>query len=204
MGRARSFDEQDILERATQLFWRHGYNGTSMRELVDATGLAKASLYNAFGSKEEIFLTVLDYYINEKQTQAIAPLVDERLSGREAIQTYFNNVKHATLNNRKTPGCLLINTAAEQAIHDPDMRDVIDRGMSRTEAHLAKAVQRGIEDGSIAPETDPAQAGFCLVNMVISMRILACRGTSEDKLTSLIRANIDAHAPATQNASAHH
>ena len=194
MGRARSFQTQDILERATLLFWRNGYNGTSMRELVDATGLAKASLYNAFGNKEDIFLAVLNYYIEQKQCISTKPL-REIANGRDALDAYFANLAHNTLENKKTPGCLLVNTAAEQAIHEPAMRELVDKGMSRTEGYLAKTVARGIKDGSISPNVDPYLAGACLVNVVVGIRVMACKGISEKKLHQVIEANLKAHTP---------
>lgn len=195
MGRARSFDNQDILERATRLFWRNGYNGTSMRELVEATGLAKASLYNAFGNKEAIFRSVLDYYIEQKQTRTLAPL-ERDVPAREALQAYFENLVRMTMENRQTPGCLLVNTATEQGIHDQSMRALVDRGMSRTENRLAKTVARGIEDGSIAPNTNPQEAGFCLVSVVVAIRVMARKGIEKPKLEQLVASNLDAHAPA--------
>lgn len=195
MGRARSFDNQDILERATRLFWRNGYNGTSMRELVEATGLAKASLYNAFGNKEEIFRSVLDYYIEQKQTRTLAPL-NKEIPAREALITYFDNLVRMTMENHQTPGCLLINTATEQGIHDQSMRALVDRGMSRTEARLAQTVERGIKDGSIAKNIVPEDAGFCLVSVVVAIRVMARKGVERPKLEQLVRSNLDAHAPA--------
>lgn len=203
MGRARSFQTQDILERATLLFWRNGYNGTSMRELVDATGLAKASLYNAFGNKEDIFLAVLAYYIDQKQTNTLKPL-REISNGREALETYFANMARNTIENKKTPGCLLINTATEQGIHEPAMRALVDRGMSRTERFLANTVARGIKDGSIYSSTDPSLAGACLINMVAGIRIMACKGITEKKLNQVIKANLNAHAPKASKAAIRH
>ena len=194
MGRARTFDDQDILERATRLFWRNGYNGTSMRQLVDITGLAKASLYNAFGNKQDIFHSVLKYYIDTKQTQSLALLAQGR-TGRQALEAYFANIVRVTAQNSPTPGCLLVNTAAEQGPHQASMRDIVDRGIKRTERHLANTVQRGIEDGSINPGADPELAGFCLTTMLLGIRVLARKGVDIEKVRSLIKANLDAHAP---------
>lgn len=195
MGRARSFDNQDILERATRLFWRNGYNGTSMRELVEATGLAKASLYNAFGNKEEIFRSVLNYYIEQKQTRTLAPL-DKEIPARDALIAYFDNLVRMTMENQQTPGCLLVNTATEQGIHDQSMRALVDRGMSRTEARLAQTVARGISDGSISADVNAEGTGFCLVSVVVAIRVMARKGVEQTKLEQLVRANLDAHAPA--------
>src|SRR5579871_5573106 len=62
MARPREFDEGEVLDRALATFWEHGYEGTSIDDLVTATGLGRASLYGAFGDKERIFEKVLERY----------------------------------------------------------------------------------------------------------------------------------------------
>lgn len=198
MGRARGFSEEDVIEKATTLFWQYGFNGTSMRDLVDATGLAKASLYNAFGNKESLFIEVLNYYINVKQTKGLTPLKQIK-PARLAIETYFANLAKATKENRTTPGCLLINTATEQGPHEDSFREIVDKGIGRTERHIKAALQRGMEDGSIDPEIDPDIAAFCLISTVIAIRAQACKGIEAKKLNALIDANLAIHARAPQS-----
>ena len=202
MGRARSFDNQDILERATRLFWRNGYNGTSIRDLMEVTGLAKASLYNAFGSKEELFHSALNYYIDKKQSQSLA-LLSGGENGRDALLTYFNNLFNVTAQNHLTLGCLLVNTAAEQGIHDEAMREIVDRGMQRTESHLVATLQRGIDDGSIAPSTNPENAALCLIAMILGIRVMARKGIEPERVKALIDTNLHLHAPEPHSPEPH-
>lgn len=194
MGRARSFDDQDILERATRLFWRQGYKGTSMRDLVEATGLAKASIYNAFGTKEDLFKAVLSYYISEKQTHTLSFLKDGS-TGRQALLAYFNNVLCVTAENQSTTGCLLVNTATEQSATDETMQDLVDSGMARTQRTLTETVKRGVADGSIDASVDAETAGLCLMGTLLAIRVMARKGVDAQWVTKLIRANLDAHTP---------
>ena len=62
IGRKRQFDEDTVLERATEVFWRRGFAATSVDDLVHATGLGRGSLYGAFGNKEALFIRVVDHY----------------------------------------------------------------------------------------------------------------------------------------------
>ncbi|MCT4654560.1 MAG: TetR/AcrR family transcriptional regulator [Cohaesibacter sp.] len=197
MGRARGFNDHDVIEKATHIFWKNGFNGTSMRDLVEVTGLAKASLYNAFGNKEALFVEVLNHYINKKQTTGLTPLLTIE-PAREALSVYFDNLTKATEENHSTPGCLLINTATEQGNHEARFRDIVDRGISRTENHLKQALERGIKDGSIDPSIDPEISAFCLVSVVIAIRAQACKGIESTKVRALIEANLAAHAPAPE------
>ena len=194
MGRTRGFDEQDILQKATEIFWRNGFNGTSISDLIDATGLAKASLYNAFGNKEDLFLTVLKFYIDQRNVHLIKPL-DSVNPGRKALELYFDAVSKATIENKQTPGCLLVNTAAEQGIHDPKMRSIVDQGMTDAENFLKRTVARGVEDGSIDSSTDPEISGLCLINLVLGIRVMACKGIKTSQVKTLIQSSLDKHAP---------
>lgn len=194
MGRARAFDSQDVLEKAMLLFWRYGYNGTSMRDLVQATGLAKASLYNAFGNKEDLFIEVLNHYISAKQTKGLT-ILENTQPARTALETFFANIAKATLDNHTTPGCLLVNTASEQGPHDLQIRQVIDRGMSRTERIIRETIERGIKDGSIHPDTDPETASLCLITMLVGIRVMACKGIEQERLENLIQTNLTIHTP---------
>lgn len=63
MARPRTFDESMVLTAAVEAFWTHGYEGTSTRDLVKATGLNQPSLYNAFGDKRSLYRRSLDHYL---------------------------------------------------------------------------------------------------------------------------------------------
>ena len=196
MGRLRSFNEEDVLERATELFWCNGFNGTSMSELVETTGLAKASLYNAFGNKEDFFKAVLSHYIEKKQSKNLAFLKDGE-NGRVALEAYLHNILHVTTATSPSLGCLLVNTATERGMHDAAIRKIVDGGMSRTEQHIAAAIERGIQDGSIADTADPNKGALCLIAMILGIRVMARKGDRTERIRTLITANLDAHAPSS-------
>ena len=70
MGRPREFDEDAVLEAATERFWNNGYEATSMRDLADHTGMTTPSLYNAFSDKRAIYRLVLDRYVRLRSKPA--------------------------------------------------------------------------------------------------------------------------------------
>src|SRR3954454_13481571 len=73
-GRPRSFDTDDVLARARDTFWKHGFAGTSMDQISAATGLHKPSLYGAFGDKKQLFMETLNRYRAEAREQFGAAL----------------------------------------------------------------------------------------------------------------------------------
>lgn len=76
MARPREFEEGEVLDRALHAFWSKGYEGTSVQDLVDETGLGRASLYGAFGDKEQLFKRVLAHYV-ERAGAEMSTLEDE-------------------------------------------------------------------------------------------------------------------------------
>lgn len=87
MARPREFDEQAVLDAAIQCFWRRGYEATSVRDLVEKTGITSASLYNAFGDKRALYQRALDRYVEESIAERIRRC--EELSPRAAIGAFF-------------------------------------------------------------------------------------------------------------------
>ena len=62
-GRPKVFDREAALDKAMTLFWQHGYEATSLADLVEATGAKAPTLYAEFTNKEGLFRAVLDRYI---------------------------------------------------------------------------------------------------------------------------------------------
>src|SRR3954470_23121290 len=114
-GRPRTFDDDDVVERAMHLFWRRGYATTSMRDLTDAVGVLPGSLYGAFGDKHALFVLALERYAEDTRETA------ERLrQGRRALARLRALLTAALEAAAEEPGrgCMLGNTAAESIPDD--------------------------------------------------------------------------------------
>src|SRR5689334_1109973 len=97
MARPREFDENDVLDAAAQCFWARGYEGTSLRGLIESTGLTGASLYNAFGNKRSLYQRALDRYVEGSIADRIRRCQD--LPPREAIGAFFAEIVRRSLND---------------------------------------------------------------------------------------------------------
>ncbi len=117
MGRPRSFEHDVAVDRAMDLFWRKGYRNTTPQDLVEALGIGKGSLYNAFGSKRELFTMALDRYRDQQ-----AVLVDRALAEpgpvKERLTTALELMIDMNFADPDRRGCLAVNTAAELAGFD--------------------------------------------------------------------------------------
>jgi AcrR family transcriptional regulator len=111
-GRPRQFDEETALDQLTALFWRKGYSQTSLADLVDASGMHKPSLYRVFGTKEELFATILHRYFAARMDM-FATLIDHAGPGVDGIHTFLSLVRDDVVSGTSQHGCLLVATSTE-------------------------------------------------------------------------------------------
>jgi len=125
MARKREFDPDELLDVAVQVFWKNGYAETSMRDIVEATGVAHAGIYNAFGSKNDLYFKCLQRYYQRFRDIAFKQLEAED-SDISNIQKFFAVIFREIEEGRFATGCLIGNTVVE---FDKDAEEVI--GYSR-------------------------------------------------------------------------
>ena len=109
-GRPRTFDREDALRRAMEVFWERGYEGASMSELTAAMGINSPSLYAAFGCKEQLLREAVAHY-NETEGSAAAKALCELSTAREAIAEVLRHNVIAFTDPEKPPGCMIVLTA---------------------------------------------------------------------------------------------
>src|SRR5688572_27796992 len=120
-GRPRIFDEEEILNKAVNLFWANGYEATSTEDLLDGMKINKGSLYHAFGSKKELFSRCLDFFASHS-LKAIETKLKEAKSPVEGIRNFF--LELATANNQAHQnGCFMGNSLAELANIDKQLKE---------------------------------------------------------------------------------
>ncbi|BDA82510.1 TetR family transcriptional regulator [Aureimonas sp. SA4125] len=194
MGRNRSFDETEVLDRAVSLFWSHGYGATSVRDLERAMGMSSASFYNAFGDKRSLFKRSLQHYLDRSSRQRVA-LLDASPSPREAIEAFLDAIVEASSQSRD--GCLLVNSAAEVAAHDVELGEDVAAGLREVEEALHRAVVRGQSDGSISDRLDAPAFAKAILGTIVSIRVMSRTASGTAYLRALADSQIAMLAPAT-------
>jgi TetR/AcrR family transcriptional repressor of nem operon len=155
MGRTREFDSEDTLDRAAELFWRHGYDVVSIQQLEAATGLGRGSLYNAFGDKEGLFLAALDHYANTYGSQALSCLNDRDVG--KGIGRMLAAIIARMAKPGNPPGCLLTNTSLSHGSHSSRIDADVSGRMESIEGLLHAAITRARNEGQIPANIDPKQ-----------------------------------------------
>ncbi|MGC0313926.1 TetR/AcrR family transcriptional regulator [Kitasatospora acidiphila] len=171
MGRPKSFEPDVVVARAMETFWTNGYAGTSPADLAEATGVAKGSLYHAFGSKRELFGKALDRYgrVGFELTEEVLARPG---TAKECIRAYLMLLVEADLNGPVRRGCLAMNTELELGAQDEEAALAVRRMVERSIQLLAGRIEKGRLDGDVAAEVDPnAQARF-LMNTIVGLRVM--------------------------------
>ena len=154
-GRPRQFDTENVLEAAMHAFWAKGYEATSLADLMDATGLHKGSLYQAFGDKHTLFLQSLQHYLADmrQQTRTLLKIASTPLDGILAVSHALIDMVDTESHIPK--GCMAVNALVELAPHDPDVKRILEDHLNAMRTSLEQAVMHAQDEGQIT-KTRPA------------------------------------------------
>ena len=175
----KSFDIDEAIDRATEVFWAKGYEASSLSDLLKATGINKGSFYNAFGSKKKLFMLSLLKYERE-QHRATLQRLSQMNDPVAAITSLFDALITQSLVDKDKKGCLLVNTALDLPNLDNDTRDAIKSGMADIEAFFKSQIELGHQTGTIPKTVDSDVAAVGLVTLVAGLRVLA-RGVFDQR-----------------------
>ena len=171
MARPREFDEGAVLDAAVLCFWSRGYEATSVRDLVEKTGITAASLYNAFGDKRAIYEKALDHYVQGSVADRIRRC--GALAPRDAIGAFFEEILKRSLGDRERKGCMLVNAALDMAPHDPGFRKIVTEVLAEIEAFFLACVKAGQADGTIMRSLPAETLSRHLLGVLMGIRVLA-------------------------------
>ncbi|AUG52173.1 TetR/AcrR family transcriptional regulator [Thalassospira marina] len=185
MARPRAFDEESVLDNAMNVFWHKGFEGTSVQDLVDETGLNRASMYASFGDKKALFLRVLDHYVQTISAARFAKLV-EMTDGRQAICETFRDVMRNGLSEGRNKGCLMVNSGMELAPHDAETAAIARQSFKRTELLFVDALVRAQAQKTIAEGKNIRALARFLAGSVQGLQLMARRAADEETMRDYV------------------
>jgi TetR/AcrR family transcriptional repressor of nem operon len=170
MARPRSFDPDQALDLARDVFWQKGFQSTSLDDITAATGLNKPSLYAAFGDKNALFLKVLDRY-HERIVAHAERILDEGPSARDAIERWLTGFVPFCSGLKGSRGCLSVNTAADGAADQKEVRKRIERFNRKLEQLLSSRLRA---DRAQFPDAfDPDAAAHAIMAIYLGLMVMA-------------------------------
>ncbi|MFJ2867598.1 TetR/AcrR family transcriptional regulator [Kitasatospora sp. NPDC087314] len=171
MARTKEFDPDAVLQAALELFWRRGYEATSMADLVEELGIARASIYATFGSKHELFLRALERYGEQADPRLLVEL-SQPGPVLPAVRAVVRRYAEGSAQDGLKRGCFVTNTAVELAPHDPAAARRVEASLSHVETALTAALVRAEAQGELPAGRDPRALARMLLVLMQGMRVL--------------------------------
>lgn len=165
MARPRTFDEDVVVEQAMHVFWRKGYEATTIRDIAVAVGLGPGSLYAAFTDKHGIYVRALDRYCRGRDRALMATLAADG-PVLENLHAGLTATVESILAGEDEPGCLIVHATSEMVPQDDGVTTTLRAVFDHTEHAIAAALERAAERGELADGVDPRAAARLLVTIV--------------------------------------
>jgi AcrR family transcriptional regulator len=185
MARPRVFDEAEVLDRAMEVFWRHGYEGASMAELTKAMRLNAPSIYAAFGSKRGLFDAVLARYRNRRASRREYVLAG--VDAREVAERMLFDTIDWLTDPKEPLGCLLIQSGLSAGAGNADVPRALIEHRNGIKEVLAERFMRAKKEGDLVPSADPGALAGYLHMVVLGLSIQAQDGVSKKELKESAR-----------------
>ncbi|MFJ3835207.1 TetR/AcrR family transcriptional regulator [Streptomyces sp. NPDC054904] len=172
MARTKEFDPDAALQSALELFWRRGYEATSMADLVEHLGIGRASIYATFGNKRELYLKSLDRY-NENRDSDLLGELSQPGPALPSVRTVVRRfAAEANSDDRRLKGCFVTNTAAELGAHDAAAARRVEASWDHVETLLRSALVRAQAQGELPSDRDPRALARMLLVLMQGLRVV--------------------------------
>ena len=170
MARQEEFNREEIITKAMQVFWEKGYNGTSIQDLVDVTGLNRSSIYNSFGSKQNLYRASLEQY--EDQSNKVFQWALLRSSGPlDAIKTILKSAIADPNEDEQGKGCFILNSKMELGSNDMELRQWLLKNQDKSIKLFKDLVTEGQAEGQINSSLSPEVIAYSLFNTFQGLRL---------------------------------
>ena len=183
LGRPRAFDSDKALEKALEVFWRKGYDGTSLADLTDAMGINKPSLYAAFGNKEQLFIKAIELY--ESRPNAF---FFEALSQKTAyaVAEYMLFSAADELADDSHPnGCVIVQGALSCSEAAASVKEALITKRLRHETQIAQRFSEAKQAGDLPESADPEVLARYLGTVLQGMTIQVTNGADKQQLREI-------------------
>lgn len=183
-GRPRSFDLDRALDRALQIFWRKGYDGTSVSDLTKAMGVNRPSLYAAFGDKEALFRKALDRYRGGPAAYTQEALKEP--TARAVVERLLRGAADLNTAPRSPGGCLMVQGALACSESAESIRQELISSRAAGEAAIRQRFEHAKSNGDLPADADPADLARYIATIVYGIAVQAAGGTSRRKLHRVV------------------
>lgn len=185
-GRPRKTDPDKALETAMKLFWKQGFEGTSMNDLAAATGMAKPGLYATFGDKEAVYAKALEHYFQEFGS----PLLEELLKCPHSLDTvirhYLQAIATSACDKKSPGGCFLVNSVIECSDQSASLEDLGRTLNGNRREALLERFTLAKNQGELPFDADPNALADFFAGQALALSVMGRGGSDRKSLERFI------------------
>lgn len=177
------FDVDEALDQMLNVFWRQGFRATTTKQLAKSAGLAEGSLFNTFGSKQEVYIRTLERY--RQHSRYLFDLIELDPSPVHGFAKYWQAIAARASDKSRVNGCMITNATIEQS-QDPKISAFIESVHRENERFFKKQLDRAIALGELKPHTDTRALAQFLHHSVQGIRVLSRINPSKQKMRNIV------------------
>ncbi len=190
MPKVKQFDKEKVLQSASHIFRQKGYNGTSIDEILKATGLSRSSLYDSFKDKHNLYLQSLEFY-KSIEANGLSTVDQKKLNGIQKIEYLFKEVINHLINHPNDNGCLMVNAAAEMSKHCEKTAQVVCNNKESAQDLFVEWLSDA-EKNKVITLSKPAKTyGPFLFSTLCGLKVLSQSGASKAELHNVVKVTLD-------------
>ncbi|WP_338767252.1 TetR/AcrR family transcriptional regulator [Bernardetia sp. ABR2-2B] len=188
MARKKQFEEQEILSKATNLFWQQGFHATSIQDLVNHLKINRASLYDTFGGKEELFNKALESYRNQSK-EAVQTFLSNQPSIKEGLKNLF---LLAIMGEKSVQekGCFVINCMSELIPNNENILEMAIQNKKEFEGFFIEYLKKGVENGEINPQKNIESTASFLFMFYSGLKVVGKTNPDKEELIKTIEVGL--------------
>ncbi len=153
MPRVKQFDENEVLAKAMNLFWKQGYSATSVQDLVSCLGISRASLYDTFGDKEQLFKKCFALY-RKCNIESLTKFFQSHPNVKNGFSDLFNIAIQEAVHDKEKKGCFVVNITTELIPNDETLLQVLESNKRDIENLFYEYLKKGKEKGQLKTDKD--------------------------------------------------
>lgn len=182
-GRPRGFDEEQAIDSAMRVFWEKSYEGATMADLTEATGLNRSSIHAAFGSKEGLFLKVVERYWEGPLSHIPKALAEQALPG--VVEALIRGTVNFLSTRGNPKGCLSIHGALVCGTNGERVMQIVAERRKTTETMIKKRIQQAQREGELRGEVNAADYARYIAAIITGLVVQSLNGANRAELTRL-------------------
>ena len=184
MGRVAKFDRDAAVEICMNEMWRYGYEACSVKSISEKLGITRSSFYNAFGSREALFLEVVERYVDQLPHKSLRP-ASESTPIKRLLTDFFREVCHNITADPEARGCLGINSIAELVGNDESLGPVVEGALLRSVQRFEDILEAAVAKGEIEDDGQLHQKALSLQNLAAGLSLMSKVVRSKEDLIAV-------------------